>query len=99
MMANSLLGFLVLLIAALGTLFLAVLYSRIRAAGQARRLERHRAADAGLADLLNYAALVDDGVLVGKNGAFMAAWLYQGEDNASASTEQRNLVSYQPGLK
>ena len=38
--------------------------------------------------------MVDDGVLVGKNGAFMAAWLYQGEDNASASVEQRNLVSY-----
>ena len=93
-MANSLLGFLVLLIAALGTLFLAVLYSRIRAAGQARRLERHRSGDAGLSDLLNYAAMVDDGVLVGKNGAFMAAWLYQGEDNASASAEQRNLVSY-----
>ena len=93
-MANSLLGFLVLLIAALGTLFLAVLFSRVRAAGQARRLERHRSADAGLSDLLNYAAMVDDGVLVGKNGAFMAAWLYQGEDNASASVEQRNLVSY-----
>ena len=93
-MANSLLGFLVLLIAALGTLFLAVLFSRVRAAGQARRLERHRSGDAGLSDLLNYAAMVDDGVLVGKNGAFMAAWLYQGEDNASASVEQRNLVSY-----
>ena len=71
-----------------------MLFSRIRAAEQARRLEQHRKTDAGLADLLNYAAMVDDGVIVGKNGAFMAAWLYRGEDNASASGEQRNLVSY-----
>ena len=49
---------------------------------------------AGLADLLNYAAVVDDGVIVGKNGALMAAWLYQGDDSASSTDEQREIVSY-----
>jgi type IV secretion system protein VirB4 len=93
-MIASVIGVLALLIAGLGILFLCVLYFRIRAAGEGRRLQRHRAGDAGLADLLNYAAMVDDGVLVGKNGSFMAAWAYRGEDNASASAEQRNLVSY-----
>ncbi|HYQ92663.1 MAG TPA: VirB4 family type IV secretion/conjugal transfer ATPase, partial [Candidatus Competibacteraceae bacterium] len=48
----------------------------------------------GLADLLNYAAVVDDGVIVGKNGSFMAAWLYQGDDNASSTDEQREMVSF-----
>src|SRR5690242_19722785 len=94
MIATSVIGFLALLIAATGILFLTVLYGRIREAGKERRLKKHRALDAGLADLLNYAAVVDDGVIVGKNGSFMAAWLYRGEDNASATEAQRNLVSF-----
>jgi type IV secretion/conjugal transfer VirB4 family ATPase len=94
MIATSVLGFLTLLIAATGILFLSILYARIREAGEARRLKKYRAPDAGLADLLNYAAMVDDGVIIGKNGSFMAAWLYRGEDNASATEAQRNLVSF-----
>ena len=59
--------------AACGALMLAMLYARIRTASAGMRLDRHRSRDAGLADLLNYAAMVDDGIIVGKNGAFMAA--------------------------
>lgn len=59
-----------------------------------RQLKKHRKKEAGLSDLLIYAAMVEDGVIVGKDGSFMAAWAYQGEDNASASDEQRNLVSF-----
>lgn len=94
MNATSLLGFITLLVAATGILFLAILYGRMRDAQKARHLSRHRGRQAGFADLLNYAACVDDGIIVGKNGAFMAAWMYQGEDNAGASEEQRNLVSF-----
>ncbi|MEP6878714.1 MAG: conjugal transfer protein TrbE, partial [Nitrosospira sp.] len=82
------------LIAGVGITLLAALYSRIHVVNHARKLEKHRKTDAGLADLLIYAAMVDDGVIVGKNGAFMAAWIYRGEDNASASDEQRNQVSF-----
>ncbi|SCY53890.1 VirB4 family type IV secretion/conjugal transfer ATPase [Nitrosospira sp. Nsp13] len=85
--------FVVVLIAGVGIVFLAVLYSRIYAVNHERKLKKHRKTDAGLADLLVYAAMVDDGVIVGKNGSFMAAWVYRGEDNASATDEQRNLVS------
>ena len=87
-------AFMAVLVAGVGIVFLAVLYSRIHAVNYQRKLEKHRKTDAGLADLLVYAAMVDDGVIVGKNGAFMAAWRYRGEDNASATDEQRNLVSY-----
>ena len=87
-------AFMAVLVAGIGIVFLAVLYSRIHAVNHQRKLEKHRKTDAGLADLLVYAAMVDDGVIVGKNGAFMAAWRYRGEDNASATDEQRNLVSY-----
>ena len=38
--------------------------------------------------------MVDDGVIVGKNGSFMAAWLYKGDDNASSTEEQREMVSF-----
>lgn len=81
-------------IAALGALMLSVLYSRIRAVNDEVELKKHRSKAAGFSDLLNYAAVVDDGVIVGKNGSFMAAWLYQGEDNASSTDEQREMVSF-----
>jgi type IV secretion/conjugal transfer VirB4 family ATPase len=64
------------------------------AGNTARTLKKHRSQDAGLADLLIYAAMVDDGVIVGKDGAFMAAWRYRGEDNANASEEERLHVSH-----
>lgn len=81
-------------IAALGVVMLLILYSRIRAVNDEIELRKHRSTAAGFADLLNYAAVVDDGVIVGKNGAFMAAWLYQGDDNASSTDEQREMVSF-----
>ena len=81
-------------LAVLGVVMLAVLYSRIRAVNDEIELRKHRSKDAGFADLLNYAAVVDDGVIVGKNGAFMASWLYQGDDNASSTDEQREMVSF-----
>ena len=83
-----------IIIAVLGAGMLLILYSRIRMTDAEIGLRRHRSRDAGFADLLNYAAVVDDGVIVGKNGAFTAAWLYQGDDNASSTDEQREMVSF-----
>jgi len=81
-------------IAALGALLLVLLGLRLRAVNEEATLKTHRARDAGLADLLNYAAVVDDGVIVGKNGAFLAAWVYQGDDQASSTDEGREAVSF-----
>lgn len=81
-------------IALAGIAMLCVLYTRIRSVDRQSRLDKHRSTDAGLADLLNYAAMVDDGVIVGKNGSFIAAWLYKGDDNASSTDEQREMVSF-----
>lgn len=80
-------------IAGVGMALLAVLYGRIRAVDAELKLKKHRSKDAGLADLLIYAAVPDDGVIVGKNGSFMAGWLYKGEDNASSPDAQREIVS------
>lgn len=81
-------------IAVVGAVLLFILFARIRAVDAELKLKKHRSKDAGLADLLNYAAVVDNGVIVGKNGSFMAAWLYQGDDNASSTDEQREIVSF-----
>ncbi|EPB4934635.1 VirB4 family type IV secretion/conjugal transfer ATPase [Vibrio parahaemolyticus] len=81
-------------IAVCGAALLLILFARIRAVDAELKLKKHRSKDAGLADLLNYAAVVDDGVIVCKNGAFMASWLYKGDDNASSTDEQREMVSF-----
>jgi type IV secretion system protein VirB4 len=82
------------IIAGLGILMALILYGGIRNVNAELKLKKYRSKDAGLADLLNYAAMVDDGVIVGKNGSFMASWLYQGDDNASSTDEQREMVSF-----
>jgi type IV secretion system protein VirB4 len=80
-------------LALVGLVMVILVFARIRALDAEARLKRHRSTRQGVADLLNYAAVVDDGVIVGKNGAFMAAWVYQGDDVASSTDEQRELVS------
>jgi len=83
----------IMAIASLGAVLCLVLFIRLQQVDAHLKLNKHRSKQAGLADLLNYAAVVDDGVIVGKNGALMAAYLYSGEDNESATTQQRNGVS------
>ena len=85
---------LLIAISLLGLLLLGALVERIIKADRGVKLERHRSRAEGLGDLLNYAAVVDDGVIIGKNGAFMAAWVYSGADNESSTEEERELVSY-----
>lgn len=85
---------LTLAISFLGAAMLLLLYARIRATNSLLELKRHRSKQAGFADLLNYAAEVEDGIVVGKNGSFMASWLYQGEDNGSSTDDQREMVSF-----
>lgn len=80
--------------AAAGVAAVAALVGRLRAADADLRLKRHRSTDAGLPDLLNYAAEVDDGVVVGKDGSFMASWLYRCADQASASDDERNATAF-----
>jgi len=49
----------------------------------------------GLADLANYAALVDEGVCLLKDGGFLAAWMYTGPDLESASHDELAVLSSQ----
>ncbi|MFJ1270072.1 VirB4 family type IV secretion/conjugal transfer ATPase [Legionella lytica] len=86
--------FILVFISVLSIALIWILFATVRKSSTELRLKKHQQKEAGLSDLLNYAALVDDGVIVGKNGAFMASWLFRGEDNASATHHQRELVSF-----
>lgn len=48
---------------------------------------------AGLADLLQWAALVDSGIVHGKDGSLLAGFFYAGKDIASCTDEERNYVT------
>jgi type IV secretion/conjugal transfer VirB4 family ATPase len=54
-----------------------------------------RRAPQGLADLLNWAFLVDDGVVLLKDGALMAAFRYRGPDLASATGAELGTLASQ----
>jgi type IV secretion system protein VirB4 len=84
-----------MLTALAGMILLAILIAQVISLDAQKRLNRHRSTESGLADLLNYGAVVDDGVVVCKSGALMASFLYKGEDNASSTDDQRNFVSVQ----
>lgn len=84
---------LLLFISSLGLVLVAMLFCRLREVNRTHSLKRHRSREAGLADLLNYAAVVADGVVIGKNGALIAGWEYSGEDDASTPDAQRDALS------
>jgi type IV secretion system protein TrbE len=73
--------------------FLALLAFRTLELNRAASLKRHRSTDAGFCDLLNYAVVAADGVVVGKNGALIAGWRYAPPDNASATFAERNALA------
>jgi type IV secretion system protein VirB4 len=58
-------------------------------------LARFRHTDPSFADLVPYAGLVDDGVLLLKDGSLMAGWYFAGPDAESATDLERNELSRQ----
>src|SRR2546422_4957518 len=62
----------------------------VRALGH---LREHRVAAAGLADLVNWAFMVEDGVVLQKHGSLLAGWRYQGPDLSAATPDELNALS------
>jgi type IV secretory pathway VirB4 component len=46
-------------------------------------LKQYRSRKRGFSDLLNYAAVIENGIILNKDGSLMAAWQYDGPDTAS----------------
>jgi type IV secretion system protein TrbE len=53
----------------------------------------HRSAPQGVADLVNWAFMVDDGVILMKDGALLSAFAYRGPDVSSATDAEREALS------
>src|SRR5512144_38497 len=49
----------------------------------------------GTPDLLNYAALIAPGIVLLKDGGFLAGWQYQGADRESATAHELAVLSAQ----
>lgn len=58
-------------------------------------LKEYRDKAKGFADLLNYAFVVDDGIVINKDGSLMATLLYQAPDVFSATPTERNTLARQ----
>src|SRR3989441_12702512 len=56
-------------------------------------LREHRVAPSGLADLVNWAFMVEDGVVLQKDGSLLAGWRYQGPDLSAATPEELDALS------
>ena len=58
-----------------------------------RKLKAYRTLAPGVCDLLKYAAMVADGVCLGKDGSFMAMFKYQGPDNGSCTVGDKDYLA------
>ena len=59
------------------------------------KLADYRSNAKGLPDLLPYAALIAPGVVLNKDGSFLAAWSISGQDTAGSTPEELAWVSRQ----
>ncbi|WP_438722093.1 hypothetical protein [Bartonella rochalimae] len=59
------------------------------------KLKHFRSSLAGLPDLLNFAALIDDGIVLGKDGSLLAGFFLRGNDPMSATDTdtERNYIT------
>ncbi|CDZ67927.1 Conjugal transfer protein TrbE [Neorhizobium galegae bv. orientalis] len=58
-------------------------------------LRAYRSTGPSFADLVPYAGLVDNGILLLKDGSLMAGWYFAGPDSESATDAERNELSRQ----
>src|SRR5580704_12480568 len=56
-------------------------------------LKTFRDKAAGVADLLNWAALFADGIVQNKDGSFLVAWYFQGPDIQSSTDSERDWLT------
>ena len=65
----------------------------VAAARGVARTREHRTAARGLADLLSWGFMVDDGVVLQKDGSLLAGWRYRGPDVNAATGPERDALS------
>lgn len=73
-----------IIIVIMGMVLIVVLFVLVYKNVKINKLDCFCFKDVGMVDLFNYVVMVDDGVIVGKNGLFMVVWFYFGDDNVSS---------------
>lgn len=58
-------------------------------------LKRFRHSGPSFADLVPYAGLIENGVILLKDGSLMSGWYFAGPDSESSTDAERNEVSRQ----
>lgn len=58
-----------------------------------QRLREHEKEPIGLADRLGWAFMVEDGVILQKDGSFLSGWQYRGPDLSAATPHEMDLLS------
>ena len=61
-------------------------------------LAQYKTKSKGVSDLLDWAALVDSGVVQGKSGGLLAGFFYRGRDIASSTDEERDYITMRVNL-
>jgi type IV secretion system protein TrbE len=56
-------------------------------------LFEYRSKDQGLADRLTYAAIIEDGVMLNKDGSLLASWSFRGPDLNSSTNEELGSIA------
>ena len=54
------------------------------------KLNTYRDKAKGLPDLLNFASVINPGVVIGKDGSLIAGYYYRADDISSSSYAERN---------
>ena len=78
--------------AVLGMVVLLLLLADVVAARN-RAMRRHFDKGEAVSDLLTYSSVIDDGIVLNKNGSLTVAWHYRCEDAANAPTTDREIWS------
>jgi type IV secretion system protein VirB4 len=76
-----------------GCVFLIILAARMLEFWRGSGLGRFRDKGEGVCDLLNYGSLIDDGIVVNKNGSLMVSWLYVAEDSDNSTDDDKEYVA------
>lgn len=56
-------------------------------------IAQYQTKEAGMPDLINYAALIDEGTVLCKDGSVLAGYRFRGDDAASASAADKNYIT------
>lgn len=80
-------------ISVIGTLLLIFLFKFNVDLARTYKLKKFRSTAESFADLLNYSSLIEDGIMLNKNGSLTAAFVYETEDEASILDSQKEFIS------